>query len=121
MTHIHPRTHTDTHTQIHTQTHCFEGKHFYALEQLSLVNPLHVVYCFVVTDCILLRYCLSGKPPRIKQLSWPPERVIVCMCFDPTVTWLLILTSKPEIFIIPAFSLMVRFKYCSHVPYCLLS
>ncbi|XP_041350104.1 uncharacterized protein LOC121369224 isoform X2 [Gigantopelta aegis] len=57
-------------------------------------------------DSILLRYSLSGKPPHIKQLSWLPERVIVSMCFDPTVTWLLILTSKPELFIIPAFSLM---------------
>ncbi|XP_052272508.1 uncharacterized protein LOC127873013 isoform X1 [Dreissena polymorpha] len=51
---------------------------------------------------IILRYCNSGCTPVVKQLPWPQDHPIKSMCFDPTVTWLLVLTDNGNIFIIPA-------------------
>ncbi len=61
-----------------------------------------------VTDEILLRYSIAGKAPLVKQLSWIPGKTIIAMCFDPTVTWLLVLTHEPDIYLVPAFSIMVN-------------
>ncbi|RUS76283.1 hypothetical protein EGW08_015955 [Elysia chlorotica] len=58
-------------------------------------------------DCLLLRYDITGKPPVIKQVSWLPDKRIASMCFDPTLTWLLIVTeSSNEIYILPALSIV---------------
>nr|XP_022297301.1 uncharacterized protein LOC111106775 isoform X2 [Crassostrea virginica] len=55
---------------------------------------------------LLLRYASSGKSPTYQQLTWPKEKPICSMCFDPTVTWLLIVTEDATIFIIPARSIL---------------
>ncbi|XP_046564861.1 uncharacterized protein LOC124273631, partial [Haliotis rubra] len=75
----------------------------YAWKEEGEVNMLALACS---NDQIVLRYCIAGKPPLIKQLSWIPSTTIVAMCFDPTVTWLLILTHNPDIYLVPAFSLM---------------
>lgn len=57
---------------------------------------------------MLLRYEVSSRTPVIKQLPWLPEKRIASMCFDPTMTWLLIATeTSEEIYIIPALSIVV--------------
>ncbi|XP_071082712.1 uncharacterized protein [Haliotis cracherodii] len=75
----------------------------YAWKEEGEVNLLALACS---NDQIVLRYSIAGKPPLIKQLSWIPNKTIVAMCFDPTVTWLLILTHEPDIYLVPAFSLM---------------
>ncbi|CAL1526241.1 unnamed protein product [Lymnaea stagnalis] len=58
-------------------------------------------------DHLLLRYDVSGRSPIIKQLPWLPEKSIGSMCFDQTLTWLLIVTEvSQEIFIVPALSII---------------
>ncbi|KAH9507960.1 hypothetical protein Btru_052460 [Bulinus truncatus] len=58
-------------------------------------------------DNILLRYDVSGHSPVIKQLPWLPDKSIGSMVFDPTLTWLLIITeTTQEIFIIPALTVI---------------
>ncbi|XP_059167595.1 uncharacterized protein LOC131949741 [Physella acuta] len=58
-------------------------------------------------EYILLRYDVSSRTPVIKQLPWLPEKKIASMCFDPTMTWLLIATeTSEEIYIIPALSIV---------------
>ncbi|XP_052768315.1 uncharacterized protein LOC128208770 [Mya arenaria] len=55
---------------------------------------------------IILRHCNSGSQPLVKQLPWPPDHPIRSMCFDPTVTWLLVLTENGNLFIIPALPML---------------
>ncbi|XP_055999241.1 uncharacterized protein LOC125654012 isoform X3 [Ostrea edulis] len=55
---------------------------------------------------LLLRYASSGKVPTCQQLTWPQEKPICTMCFDPTVSWLLIVTEDATLFIIPARSIL---------------
>ncbi|GFR62453.1 X-linked retinitis pigmentosa GTPase regulator-like protein [Elysia marginata] len=59
-------------------------------------------------DYLLLCYDIMGKPPIIKQVPWLPDKTIASMCFDPTLTWLLIVTQNSnEIYILPALSIVV--------------
>ncbi|XP_064605669.1 uncharacterized protein LOC135470577 [Liolophura sinensis] len=55
---------------------------------------------------VVLRYSVSGKRPVTRQLPWHDDKQIVSLCFDPTATWLLILTLQSELFIVPALSLL---------------
>ncbi|BFZ08491.1 hypothetical protein BsWGS_11531 [Bradybaena similaris] len=58
-------------------------------------------------DYILLHYNSTDRPPIIKQLPWFHEKPVGFMCFDPTLTWLLLVTeAAQEIFIIPALSIV---------------
>lgn len=58
-------------------------------------------------DHLLLRYDITGKPSIIKQVPWLPDKTIASMCFDPTLTWLLIVTeTSNEIYILPALSII---------------
>ncbi|GFO46551.1 X-linked retinitis pigmentosa GTPase regulator-like protein [Plakobranchus ocellatus] len=58
-------------------------------------------------DYLLLRYDVTGKPPIIKQVPWLPDKTIASMCFDPTLSWLLIATeSSNELYILPALSIV---------------
>ncbi|XP_005100274.1 uncharacterized protein LOC101858037 isoform X2 [Aplysia californica] len=58
-------------------------------------------------DQLLLRYGINGRTPIIKQLPWLPDKSIASLCFDPTLSWLLIVTeSSQEAFIIPALSIV---------------
>ncbi|CAG5123144.1 unnamed protein product, partial [Candidula unifasciata] len=58
-------------------------------------------------DYILLHYNNTGRPPVVKQLPWFHEKPVGFMCFDPTLTWLLLVTeATQEIFIIPAVSIV---------------
>ena len=57
----------------------------------------------------MLRYNSGNQPPVVKQLPWPPDHPITSLCFDPTVSWLLVQTENANLFIIPALSMLVSF------------
>ncbi|XP_076469360.1 uncharacterized protein LOC143299801 isoform X3 [Babylonia areolata] len=57
-------------------------------------------------DQLLLRLGVSGRAPVVKQLPWPHDKRVAAMCFDPTVSWLLIVTESPCLYIVPARALM---------------
>lgn len=73
------------------------------------VISTHFSICFYFcTDQLLLRYCQIGRNPIIKQLPWLQDKCIASMCFDPTLSWLLIVTlTSQEAFIVPALSVVV--------------
>ncbi|XP_063404631.1 uncharacterized protein LOC134688085 isoform X2 [Mytilus trossulus] len=58
------------------------------------------------TGDIILRYCCSGHDPVISHIPWPESRSIVCLCFDPTVSWLLVISEDVTVSIVPVLSLM---------------
>ena len=60
---------------------------------------------------IVLRYSSGNQPPVVKQLPWPPDQPITSLCFDPTVSWLLVQTENANLFIIPVLSMLVSFKF----------
>ncbi|GAB1599590.1 uncharacterized protein LOC115226128 [Argonauta hians] len=55
---------------------------------------------------LLLYWSVPGLPPKSRLLPWLEHRPIVSLCFDPSATWLLIITTQVDLFIIPALSLM---------------
>ncbi|XP_053407428.1 uncharacterized protein LOC123565052 isoform X2 [Mercenaria mercenaria] len=65
---------------------------------------------FIAVSCtngfLLLRYSCTGCQPLIKQLPWPQDHPIKSLCFDPTITWLLVLTDNGNIFILPALPML---------------
>jgi hypothetical protein len=52
---------------------------------------------------------MSGKLPVVKQLPWATDKQVTAMCFDPTASWLLVVTELPCLYIIPALTLLVCF------------
>lgn len=48
-----------------------------------------------------------GREPVVRQLCWPSEPIVAAMCFDPTVSWLLIATQPATLYILPALALLV--------------
>ena len=65
------------------------------------------------TGYLLLRYATHGSPPVVRQLPWHPDRPIQSMTFDPSATWLLCVTAKDVLYIVPALALMVR-QFCNN-------
>ncbi|KAL8577369.1 hypothetical protein ACOMHN_038273 [Nucella lapillus] len=57
-------------------------------------------------DQLLLRWSVSGRAPVVKQLPWAHDKRVAAMCLDPTVSWLLIVTQSPCLYIVPARALM---------------
>ncbi|KAL5013415.1 hypothetical protein ScPMuIL_007685 [Solemya velum] len=55
---------------------------------------------------IVLRHSNGGKQPVVRELPWPRDRPVSCLCFDPTVTWLLVVTHDASVFIVPVLHLM---------------
>lgn len=55
---------------------------------------------------IVLWYSSGNQSPVVKQLPWPSDHPITSLCFDPTVSWLLVLTDNASLFIIPAVSML---------------
>ena len=56
---------------------------------------------------LLLRYTTHGSVPVVRQLPWHPDRPIQSMTFDPSATWLLCITQKDVLYIVPALALLV--------------
>lgn len=76
----------------------------YAYKEAGEINLLALA---CTNGYVLLRYSSgNGKPPSTHQLPWPQEKPISSMCFDPTVTWLLVLAEDATLFIVPALSIM---------------
>ncbi|XP_052092114.1 uncharacterized protein LOC127728604 isoform X1 [Mytilus californianus] len=75
----------------------------YAWREAGEVNFLALV---ASTGDIILRYCCSGHDPVISHIPWPESRSIVCLCFDPTVSWLLVISEDVTVSIVPVLSLM---------------
>lgn len=57
-------------------------------------------------DYLLLRWSMMGREPVVRQLCWPSEPIVAAMCFDPTVSWLLIATQPATLYILPALALL---------------
>ncbi|KAL4238144.1 hypothetical protein ACF0H5_002856 [Mactra antiquata] len=95
---------------------------FKLVRLLSVKNDVHPVTVdkftwrqngessFLALSCsngfLVLRYCCTGCQPVVKQIPWPPDLQITSMCFDPTVSWLLVQTENGNLFIIPALTMM---------------
>jgi len=58
---------------------------------------------------IILRYCCSGHDPVVSHIPWPDHKSVVCLCFDPTVSWLLVISEDLTVCIVPVLSLVVSF------------
>eukprot|EP00106_Octopus_bimaculoides_P003264 XP_014770706.1 PREDICTED: uncharacterized protein LOC106869467 [Octopus bimaculoides] len=55
---------------------------------------------------LLIYWSVPGQRPKSRLLPWLEQRPIVSLCFDPSATWLLVITTQIDMFIIPALSLM---------------
>lgn len=64
-----------------------------------------------IAGFLVLQYNSTGCQPVVKQLPWPPDHQITSMCFDPTISWLLVQTDNGNIFIIPALSMLVSCRF----------
>lgn len=96
-----------------------------SLGHCSFVAKLLLFLTLIIIAGYLLLRCSSGngKPPTTQQLPWPQDKPISSMCFDPTVTWLLVLAEDATLLIIPALPIMVMimFKWWSLELYRFLS
>lgn len=86
--------------------------HFFAVD-LNLKYKLHIFYNSIYFKIfrdgdIVLHYTFGGLPSVIKHIPWftESEKTIEGICFDPTATWLLVLTSDVSLYILPALSIV---------------
>ncbi|XP_013413671.1 uncharacterized protein LOC106176012 [Lingula anatina] len=70
------------------------------------VGEMSQLALYFSNDYLLLRYCIRGRAPVVRQIPWLPDQPIVDLCFDATGTWLLVITVKTHLFIIPVLTLM---------------
>ena len=88
-------------------TACCESKQTRLRMFLSMLSCLNF-WMYFATDQLLVRWNVSGRAPVVKQLPWAPDKHVAAMCFDPTVSWLLVVTGSPCLYILPVLALMVR-------------
>lgn len=70
------------------------------------VEDLSLLALICSNGHVLIRWSVHGQRSEMKLLPWLEDRPIVASCFDPSATWLLVITTQLDMFIVPALALM---------------